>query len=77
MTAGVNQHEHGEPSIEELVALLRTTDPERLRWHANRNTKLAQAVLLAPTLEICEALLLGENVPKSKLDPLWAKRYGL
>ena len=39
--------------------------------------ELLKAVRLAPSLEVCEALLRGEKVPKSRLDPKWAKAYGL
>lgn len=33
--------------------------------------------MLAPRIEICEALLRGETVPLSDLDPVWVERYGL
>lgn len=36
-----------------------------------------RAMMLAPTVEICEALLRGEDVPVSALDQEWAKAYGL
>jgi hypothetical protein len=36
-----------------------------------------RAMMLAPTVTICEALLRGEEVPVSQLDPVWARRYGL
>lgn len=39
--------------------------------------RIYQAVMLAPTLPICEALLRNEPVPVSALDPVWAKRFGL
>lgn len=63
------------PSTEQLVELLRTTDPERIRWRAG--SRLARAVLLAPSIDVCEALLLGEAVPLSRLDPVWVRRFGL
>jgi hypothetical protein len=34
-------------------------------------------MMLAPTLEICEALLCGEAVPVERLDPEWVKRFGV
>lgn len=37
---------------------------------------LLRAVQLAPSLETCEALLRGEKVPKSRMDPEWVKAYG-
>lgn len=39
--------------------------------------RLKKAVMLAPDLATCEALLRGEDVPISRLDPAWARRYGL
>ena len=39
--------------------------------------RLWQAIVLSPRLEVCEALLRGEQVPRSALDPLWAKRFAL
>ena len=64
-------------SVDALVQLLRDTDPDRIRWRTQYTRRLARAVLLAPTIEICEALLHGEPVPVKHLDPLWAKRYGI
>lgn len=39
--------------------------------------KLWRAIVLAPTLPICVALLTGEHVPLNTLDPLWVRRLGL
>lgn len=39
--------------------------------------RVLRAVRLSPSLEICEALLRGEKVPRSRLDPEWVARYGL
>jgi hypothetical protein len=36
-----------------------------------------QAVVLSPTLQVCEALLRGEAVPIDALDPEWVWRFGL
>ena len=33
-------------------------------------------VRLATKLETCEALLRGEKVHRSRLDPEWVRRYG-
>jgi hypothetical protein len=38
---------------------------------------LYRAVMLAPTLQVCEALLRGETVPLSQLDPVWVARLGV
>lgn len=32
---------------------------------------------LAPTLEVAEAMVKGQQVPTSRLDPEWARAYGL
>jgi hypothetical protein len=36
-----------------------------------------KALMLSPTIEICEALLDGESVPIDRLDPDWVRRFGL
>jgi hypothetical protein len=38
---------------------------------------MLKCVRLAPTLAVCEALMRGEKVPASALDPDWAKAYGI
>jgi hypothetical protein len=43
---------------------------ERLR-------RIYVAMMLSPTIEVCEALLRGESVPPSAVDPVWARRFGL
>jgi len=52
---------------------------ERYRDTAKRREAdaLFKAIVLAPTLEIGEALLRGETVPAGRLDPVWRKAYGL
>lgn len=35
-----------------------------------------RAMVLAPSLEVCEALLRGEPVPLNRLDPKWVARLG-
>lgn len=56
-----------------MLALLDRIDP---RWEQEAN-RLWRAMMLAPTLSICRALLRGECVPVSSLRPEWARRYGL
>ena len=36
--------------------------------------RLRKAILVSPTIDICEALLRGEQVPTTRLDPLELKR---
>lgn len=44
------------------------------RLEAERGIK---AMRLAPTLGVYDALLRGERVPVSALEPKWVARYGL
>lgn len=37
--------------------------------------RLWRAVMLAPDLETCESLLAGDQVPLSRLDPVWLARF--
>lgn len=39
--------------------------------------RIYKAIMLAPTIEVCEALLRRERVPTSMLDPLWLERFGM
>lgn len=39
--------------------------------------RLTKAMRLAPTVAVYNALLEGQPVPRSALDPQWAPRYGL
>jgi hypothetical protein len=41
---------------------------------AEETRQLWIAMMVAPSVEICEALLLGESVPREKLDPVWVAR---
>jgi hypothetical protein len=34
-------------------------------------------MMLAPSIEVCEALLRGESVPLDRLDPVWVRRFGM
>ena len=39
--------------------------------------RVGKAMRLAPSLEVFDALLAGQPVPASALDPAWRRRYGL
>lgn len=58
----------------------RAMDPlvERHRDSLERRRSLLwlKCLRLSPDLETFEALLRGEKVPRSRLDPKWAKAYG-
>lgn len=44
---------------------------------AQATRRLWRALMLAPTLEVLEALLASQHVPRSRLDAVWARRFGL
>lgn len=43
-------------------------------WRDAEAARGLRAMRLAPTLEVYRALLAGQDVPKSALDPLWEAR---
>lgn len=61
-------------NAEHVIAI---EEHERRRRAQTAESWLYRAVTLAPTIDVCEALLRGEKVPVSRLDPAWARRYGL
>jgi len=55
-------------------------DPVRIASESaerRASRRLWRAVVLAPDLETCEALLHDEAVPLDRLDPEWARRFGV
>ena len=50
-------------------------EEERLRRWPDAG-RLWVGLVLAPRLEVCEALLAGDDVPEEALDPLWRARLG-
>lgn len=80
-TAGAKAKEH--PALVN-ARLAVEQDPVRLekeRWLASEERRQANEILkairLGSTLAVTEALLRGEKVPRSALDPKWLKAYGL
>jgi hypothetical protein len=57
--------------------MTKPTDPFWDNLTDEQTQALAASVMLAPTLEICEALLRGEQVPPSQLDQTQMARYGV
>jgi hypothetical protein len=54
-------------------------DPVRLAAESaerEASRRLWRAIVLAPTLEVAEALLRGEAVPLDRLDAEWVIRLG-
>jgi hypothetical protein len=58
-------------ALEPVLAKFRDTRERR------ESLELLKAVRLAPSLEICEALLRSEKVPRSALDFFWVRAYAL
>jgi hypothetical protein len=55
-------------------------DPGRYqaeRYASETERRVLCALRLAPSLEAFEALLRGDDVPRSKLDPEWLRAYNL
>lgn len=61
-----------ESDVEREIRLERADAAER-RW----TTRLWAAVLLSPTLSICEALVSAVPVPARRLEPAWVRALGL
>ena len=47
---------------------------EATSWELDQ---LYKAVMLCPTLALCEKMLRGEKIHISKLDAKWVRRFGL
>ena len=71
-----NSVEPVHPAVREARDLIQLEQDYRDRPDDAMN-RLGRAVLLSPTLAICEALIRGEVVPINRLDPAWVRRYGL
>jgi hypothetical protein len=66
--------------VDETDRLLEALEPIIERYKGTKRDgrqDLIRAVRLSPSLQVCEALLHGEPVPKSRLDPNWARAYGI
>lgn len=44
-------------------------------WRDEEAQRGLKAMQLATSLAVCRALLKGQRVPRSKLDPYWLERY--
>lgn len=42
-----------------------------------QSQRIWRAMMLSPTVEVCDALLRGESVPLEKLNQDWCARFGL
>lgn len=52
------------------------TDASFAEERAAETRRIWTAMMLAPELETCRALLRGEQVPVDRLDPTWLERFG-
>jgi hypothetical protein len=73
----VNQPPPDAVAVSDTPRLFALAQRHRNTDKRMRSLQILKAVRLAPTLEICEALLRGETVPKGMLDPAWRKAYGI
>jgi hypothetical protein len=63
--------------VNDTPRLLALAERHRNTEERMRSLAILKAVRLAPTLEVAEALLRGERVPRGMLDPVWRKAYGI
>jgi hypothetical protein len=62
---------------EENIARLNRERDQRQTAEWRAGNRLWKIMMLAPTIEIAEALLRGDPVPINRLDPVWVERFGL
>jgi hypothetical protein len=60
----------------QILSRLHYSDPYLVDLTPQQTRDLWKALVLAPTVEVCEALINAQDVPRSALDPTWAKRFG-
>ena len=68
---GVDDTDRLLSALEPVLAKYRDTRARRESLH------ILRALRLAPDLATCEAILRGDRVPRSRLDPEWARAYGM
>ena len=66
------------PGEEEWTeAVLERLVPETRHQREEQSRRIWRAMMLSPTVEVCDALLRGESMPAEKLDASWVARFGL
>jgi len=74
----VNETDRLLNALEPQLEAARSENRRRESLAYRQSLELLRAVRLAPSAEVCEAILRNpRKVPKSRLDPLWARAYGL
>ncbi|MET0564486.1 MAG: hypothetical protein ABW114_13715 [Gaiellaceae bacterium] len=59
------------------TAKSRRTNCSHRQPSGEETRRVWSAMMIAPTLEVCDALLRGETVPIERLDPDWVRRFGI
>lgn len=66
--------------LDETDRLLEALEPVLAKYRDSQERReslfMLKCLRLGPDLETCEALMRGEKVPQSRLDPKWAEAYG-
>jgi hypothetical protein len=74
----VNETDRLLAALEPLLEAARGDRRRRESLAYRQSLELLRAVRLSPSLEVCESVLRNpRKVPISRLDPFWAKAYGL
>lgn len=74
----VNETDRLLAALESQLEAARADRRRRDSLAYRQSLELLRAVRLAPSLEVCETILRNpRKVPISRLDPRWAKAYGL
>jgi hypothetical protein len=60
----------------QILSRLKYSDPYLVDLTPEQTRHIWKAIMLAPRVETCEALLKHQPVPRSALDPMWVKRLG-
>ena len=74
VTEAASQATEQDRFMEAMEPLLSRYRESKMR---REHLALVMAIRLARDIETAEALCRGEKVPRSRLDPEWAKAYGL
>jgi hypothetical protein len=72
----VSAAEQYEPNETECFIAALDLEKHRDTKERREHLHMIRALRLARDLETFEALLRGEKVPPSRLDPKWVKAYG-
>jgi hypothetical protein len=74
VTSPYNTIEPVHPAVADARELLRLEQTAAETKGNGWIWDLRKAILVSPTLDVCEALLRGEHVPRDRLDQDWLRR---